>query len=265
MKKRPIIAVALGGGGALGYAHIGVLDVLRENNIPIDIIVGTSMGAVVGAFWCNGASADSLEKFASSLKTRNIVDISLGLKGLISGRRVMRMLEKGIPKEQNIEDLPVRFACNAVNIQTGEEVLFEKGNMLNAVRASMSVPGIFVPATFGGHTYVDGGVKNNLPHFHARNMGADIVIAVDVVSSSVFDSLPRTAIGVLTQAWLISQQESQKNMHKFYNIKITPHIPQNKQYVFDGDVATKIIEEGRVACEKCLPKIKELIENFNNN
>lgn len=263
MKKRPVIAVALGGGGALGFAHIGVLDVLRENNIPIDIIVGTSMGAVVGAFWCNGASADSLEQFASSLKTRQIVDISLGLKGLISGRRVMRMLEKGIPKDQNIEDLPMRFACNAVNIQTGEEVLFEKGNMLNAVRASMSVPGIFVPVKVDGRTYVDGGVKNNLPHAHARNMGADIVIAVDVVSSSEFNRLPRTAVGILTQAWLISQQESQKNMHKFYNVKITPHIPQNKQYIFDGDVATQIIEEGRKACENCLPKIKEFIENYH--
>lgn len=264
MKKKPVVAVALGGGGALGFAHIGVLDVLKENNIPVDIIVGTSMGAIVGAFWCNNASADALEKFASSLKTRQLIDINLGLKGLISGGRVVRLLQKGIPKDQNIEDLPIKFACNAVNIKTGQEVLFEKGNLLNAVRASMSVPGIFVPAKFEGNTYVDGGVKNNLPHMHARNLGADIVIAVDVVSSSTFDTLPRTAVGVLTQAWLISQQESQKNMHKFYNIKITPHLPQNKQYVFDKDVATQIIEEGRVACEKAIPKIVKLIQNFEN-
>lgn len=262
MKKRPVVAVALGGGGALGFAHIGVLDVLKENNIPVDIIVGTSMGAVVGAFWCNGSSADALEQFASSLKTRQLIDISIGLKGLISGGRVVRLLQKGIPKDKNIEDLPLRFACNAVNIKTGEEVLFEKGNLLNAVRASMSVPGVFVPANFEHMTLVDGGVKNNLPHEHARKMGADIVIAVDVVSSSVFDTLPKTALGILTQAWLISQQESQKNMRKFYDVKIIPHLPQNKQYDFNGDVAKQIINEGRIACEKQLPKIKEIIENF---
>lgn len=262
MKKRPIIAVALGGGGALGFAHIGVLDVLKENNIPMDIVVGTSMGAVVGAFWCNGASADSLEKFASTIKTRQLVDLHLGLRGLISGSRVIRLLEKGIPKDKNIEDLPIRFACNAVNIQNGEEILFEKGNMLKAVRASMSVPGIFVPVRYEDMTLVDGGVKNNLPHEHARKMGADIVIAVDVVGSSVFNELPRTALGILIQSWLISQQQSQKNMHKFYDVKITPHIPDNKQYVFDKETAEKLINEGRLACEKQLPKIKELIENF---
>lgn len=265
MKKRPIIALALGGGGALGFAHIGVLDILQKNNIPIDIVVGTSMGAVVGAIYCNGSSIEDMEKLAINIKTRQLLDVSLGFKGLISGNKAINVLKKILPKDKNIEDLPVKFACNAVNIINGEEVVFEKGNILKSLRASMSVPGIFVPVRYNGMTLVDGGVLNNLPHDIARKMGADIVIAVDVVSSSEFSGNPRTAVGVLTRSWLIAQQESQCNKKKFYNIKITPHMPKLKQHVFDDDEAIEIINEGRIAAEKSINKILEKIEDFKSS
>lgn len=262
MRKRPIVALALGGGGALGFAHIGVIDILQKNNIPIDIVVGTSMGAVVGAIYCNGASIEDMEKMATNIKTRQLLDVSLGFQGLISGNKAMNMLKKILPKDKNIEDLPVKFACNAVDIVRGKEVVFEKGNILKSLRASMSVPGIFVPVRYEGMTLVDGGVLNNLPHDIARRMGADIVIAVDVVSSSEFSGNPRTAVGIIARSWLIAQQESQNNRRKFYNVKITPNMPKHRQHVFDDDEAKEIINEGRIAAQKSISKISELIENF---
>lgn len=264
MKKRPIIALALGGGGALGFAHIGVLDVLQKNKIPVDIVVGTSMGAVVGAIYCNGSTIDEMEKLATNIKTRQLLDVSLGFQGLISGNKAMNMLKKILPKDKNIEDLPVKFACNAVNIVNGEEIVFEKGNILKSLRASMSVPGIFVPVRYGGMTLVDGGVLNNLPHDIARRLGADIVIAVDVVASSEFSGNPHTAVGVLARSWLIAQQETQKNKKKFYNIKITPHMPKLQQYIFDDDETIEIINEGRKAAEKNINKIIQLIDDFRS-
>ena len=262
MKKRPLIALALGGGGALGFAHVGVLEVLQKNNIPIDIVVGTSMGAVVGALYCNGASIEEMEKLAKSVRTKKLIDISLGLQGLISGNKAISTLKKYIPKDKNIEDLPVKFACNAVNIVNGEEVVFEKGNIIKALRASISVPGIFVPVHMNGMTLVDGGVLNNLPHDIARSMGADIVIAVDVVGSTEFSGKPKNAIGVIARSWLIAQQESQKNKRKFYNIKITPEIPKFQQHIFNHEETSDIICAGRISAEKNIKKIQNLIDDF---
>ncbi len=261
MKKRPIIALALGGGGALGYAHVGVIETLLENNIPIDMIVGTSMGAVVGASYCSGNSTQTMRELAEDLSLGKMFDLNLDFTGLISGRRIVKLLKTAI-KDVNTEDLPTKFVCNAVDLKTGKEVILDKGNVIKNVRASISVPGLFVPVKINNMVLVDGGVINNMPHDIARSMGADIVIAVDVVTKSTMTELPKTLVGHFMEAWFISQKELQNNKRKYYNILIQPDTSKFEQTDYKGKLAIEIIEQGRIATLKNLDKIKKLIADF---
>lgn len=180
--KRPLIGLALSSGGARGAAHTGVLKVLEERHIPIDIIVGTSMGAMVGGAYAAGVSIEKIEE--KWLKT-DIVHVAKNflptfpLHGWSSGSSVYRMLQ-GVVGDARIEGLPVKFAAVATDIETGEEVVIQEGLLVDAIRASSSVPGLFVPAEYRGRFLVDGGLVNPLPVDVVRRIGADMVIAVDV-------------------------------------------------------------------------------------
>src|SRR5574344_312852 len=138
MKKTPKVAVVLGGGGALGFAHIGVLEVLEKHHIPVDIVVGTSMGALIGGAYCSGKSTSELEQMAIGITKRTLFDLSLGFQGLLSGKKVVKILRE-ITNDINIENSKPRFACNAVDLSHGVEHVFTTGNMVEAMRASMSV------------------------------------------------------------------------------------------------------------------------------
>ena len=183
MKKRPKVAVVLSGGGALGFAHIGVMDVLIKNKIPMDLIVGTSMGAVIGGSVSCGCSCKDLEDSVIKLKTRYLFDLCLSFKGVCSGKNALKYIKKVVPDIEQ-RDTKIPFICNAVDLITNEEVVLKEGSILKNIRASMSVPGVFAPVKYGEKLLVDGGVLNNMPHDIARKEGADIIIAVDVVSKS---------------------------------------------------------------------------------
>jgi len=181
MGKRPV-GLVLSSGGARGAAHTGVLKVLEEHRIPIDIIVGTSMGAMIGGAYAAGVPIKKIEE--EWLKT-DLVRVAksfmptLSLRGWSSGNEVRRILQE-IVGDKRIEELPIKFAAIAADIETGEEVVIQEGPLVEAMRASSSVPGLFVPAELGGRFLVDGGLVNPLPVDVARHLGAEIVIAVDV-------------------------------------------------------------------------------------
>jgi NTE family protein len=176
------VGLALGSGGAKGLAHIGVLEYLEEAGIPVDMIAGSSIGAVVGALYCAG----TLKKFRNDLLTLSwkdrlaLVDPVIPKKGLLSGRKLMAFLSRYIPGDANIEDLPVRLAVVATDYTTWSPLVFEKGNVFDALRASISIPGIFTPVKFDRTLLIDGGVSNPLPIDVVKKMGAGITIAVDL-------------------------------------------------------------------------------------
>jgi NTE family protein len=177
----PSIGLVLGSGAARGFAHIGVMRALQAHGIKPDIIVGTSMGALVGGCYATD-QLDTLEDWARSLTMRRIIgylDVRIGGSGLIGGGRLANRLQESIGRT-SIEDLPIRFAAIATEIGTGHEVWLTKGSLSLAVRASYALPGIFPPVHLGGRWLVDGALVNPVPVSAARALGARVVIAVNM-------------------------------------------------------------------------------------
>jgi NTE family protein len=184
--RRPVIGLALGGGAARGFAHIGILRTLIAHNIVPDVVVGTSIGAVVGGAFAAG-HLDTLEEWARSLQLRNILgylDVRLNGSGLIGGEKLAAQLEASIGRTL-IEDLPLKFASVATEVRTGHEIWLTHGRVVDAMRASYALPGIFSPVLIGDRWLVDGALVNPVPVSVARAMGAEIVIAANL-STDIF-------------------------------------------------------------------------------
>ena len=180
MKKK--VGLALGSGAARGLAHIGVIKALEEYNIPIRMIAGTSMGALVGAAYATGLSGTELEEIACTINFRTIAKLflpTLPITGLVDGKRIEDFL-KALVGDVNIRNLKIPFAAVAADIESSEEILIRDGSLIGAIRASISIPGIFTPAKHQNRYLVDGGLLNPVPVDVVRNMGADFVIAVSV-------------------------------------------------------------------------------------
>jgi NTE family protein len=177
--RRPTIALALGGGGLRGFAHLGVLRALDEASIRPDIVVGTSAGAVVGAAYASGMTPDELAATARGVKLSSLIDLTFGGGGLMRGRHLATWadtLTAGAP----IETFPIRFAAVATDLHSGTPVLIDRGPAGAAIQASAAVPGVTVPVPYASGHLIDGGVSSLVPVRAARAMGADLVIAVDI-------------------------------------------------------------------------------------
>jgi len=184
--RRPVIGLALGGGAARGFAHIGIVRTLIAHGIVPNVVVGTSIGAVIGGAYATG-HLDRLEDWARSLQPRNIIsylDIRLNGSGLIGGTKLAAELEAAMGPSL-IEELPVKFATVATEVRTGHEIWLTHGRIVDALRASYALPGIFAPVLVGDRWLVDGALVNPVPVSAARAFGAEIVIAANV-SSDVF-------------------------------------------------------------------------------
>ncbi|MGH8648032.1 MAG: patatin-like phospholipase family protein, partial [Burkholderiales bacterium] len=177
--ERPLVALALGGGGARGFAHIGVIKALEEAGFVPDIVTGSSSGAVVAALYASGRGARELEEIALALEQGDLVDFVLFSNGWVKGEAMQDFVNRMVDGRP-IERLARPFAVIATEAKSGRMVVFNRGNTGVAVRASASVPRIFVPPVINGEEYVDGGLSSPVPVKVARAMGADVVIAVDV-------------------------------------------------------------------------------------
>lgn len=178
---RPSIGLALGGGAARGFAHLGVLRVLEQHGIAPDVIVGTSIGAVIGGCYAAG-HLKGFEDWALSLTTRGVLgylDVSLSGSGLINGKRLAGKLEEAL-QDRQIEELPQHFAAIATELGSGHEIWLTRGRLVDAVRASYALPGVFSPVYIGGRWLVDGALVNPVPVSAARALGARLVIAINL-------------------------------------------------------------------------------------
>ncbi|MFN0141137.1 MAG: patatin-like phospholipase family protein [Pyrinomonadaceae bacterium] len=192
------IGLALSGGGGRGFAHVGVLKALVENNIPIDMIAGTSAGSIVGAAFASGMSIDALINMCGRVRWLNTIRPSFGLRGILSTAPMGKFLKAEFPVHR-FEELRTPFAAVAYDIGSEKEIVFTaRGDLISAIRASCAVPGIFEPLNNdNSRLLVDGGVVSQIPVETVRKMGADIVIAVDLLAcGSTFRSRPRTSIGM---------------------------------------------------------------------
>jgi len=183
-------ALVLGGGAAKGYAHIGVIKFLEERGFKPDLIIGTSMGALVGGFYATGSSIKELEKFAAGIDLKmkqKLFPIQLSSQGFIQGDYIVKFLYKKLGKIK-IENLPIKYACTAVDLDRQHEIVIDKGDLVQAIRSSISIPVVFVPHEHYGHTFIDGGFVNPVPITAARLIGATRIIAVNVLRRTAYPS-----------------------------------------------------------------------------
>ncbi|HSE01174.1 MAG TPA: patatin-like phospholipase family protein [Burkholderiales bacterium] len=190
--ERPLVALALGGGGARGFAHIGVIQALEEAGFVPDIVTGSSSGAVVAALYASGRPARELKQIALALERDELVDYTLFGNGWVKGEALQDFVNRMVDGRP-IEHLARPFAVIATEARSGRMVVFNRGNTGVAVRASASVPRIFVPPVINGEEYLDGGLTSPVPVKLARAMGADIVVAVDVSWSAQTRNAPDAA------------------------------------------------------------------------
>lgn len=252
------IAVVLGAGASKGFAHIGVLKILESNKIPIHMIVGTSAGSFVGSLYAYGYNAFQLQKMAISLDKGDIADLTIPDNGFIKGELLESYINRAV-KNTPMEKLRIPFYAVATNIQTGQEVVFARGNTGTAVRASCSIPGIFRPVRISGQTYVDGGVVSPVAVDAARKMGADIVIAVDV-SADIDNSLPEGTIETILQSIGIMYSKIANIQLAKADIVIKPKVG----HIGSADFSKRheAILEGEKAAMEALPKINALISKL---
>lgn len=176
---RPVVGLALGGGAARGFAHVGVIKVLEAHGIRPDIVVGTSAGSFVGALYAGGYDVATLEQLAREVKEEELRDIVFPDRGFVKGERLQDFVNQKLDN-RSIEELPLRYAAVATNLADGTIAVFTRGNTGKAVRASSAIPGVFQPVLIDGREYVDGGLVSPVPVQVARDLGADLVIAVDI-------------------------------------------------------------------------------------
>ncbi|HHY74507.1 MAG TPA: patatin family protein [Bacillus bacterium] len=259
--RKPRIGLALGSGGARGFAHLGVLKALNEANIPIELLAGSSMGALVGGLYGAGHDLERLQKLAKAFRRKYYLDFTVPKMGFINGQKIkefIRMFTFG----KTIEQLSPMLWIVATDIHTGEKVIFKEGPLAEAIRASISIPGIFVPEKIDDRLLVDGGVVDRVPISVVKEMGADIVIAVDVSQlkgnvevSSIFD--------VILQSIDIMQDELARLKQYDADVVIKPYVEQYSSKAFTN--TEDIIRLGEEETVKQIPFILDAIEKWKES
>ena len=251
--QKPKIGLALGGGAARGFAHIGVIKMLESHGIYPDYVVGTSAGAVVGSLYAAGYDAYAMQKIAQQLDEKVFADWTLGGRGLLKGEALQDFINQHLNKRP-IERLNRPFATVATDLNSGERVVFRTGDTGMAVRASAAVPGVFQPTQFRGHSYVDGGLTSPVPVLAAREMGADIVIAVDI--SAKPEGQPTDSLtGIIWQTTTIMGGAIAANELRGADVVIRPKLPYVKSWDFTA--RNDAMLEGERAAQAALPAIKQ--------
>lgn len=254
--EQPKIGIALSGGSARGIAHIGVLQALMDHKIPIDCIAGTSAGAIVATGFAFGVPMEKLQEKANGLSWYSLPNFPTSALGLASNQSVKNIMEQFIG-DADISEAKIPLAIVATNIETGEKVVYSKGNVSLAVRASACIPGLFVPVEIDGLKMVDGGLSESLPLSPLQNMKADIKIGVNVIHwhsvkkvTNIFD--------VLSNSVDIVAEHQKENPLDYADIIIEPNLSNYGPSDFSKTDA--IVAEGYRAATLKIPEIKKLIE-----
>ncbi len=247
------LALALGGGAARGFAHIGVIKMLESHGIVPDYVVGTSAGAVVGSLYAGGYDAFAMQKIAVQLDEKIFADWTLGGRGLLKGEALQDFINQHLNKRP-LEKLNKPFATVATDLNSGERVVFRTGDTGMAVRASAAVPGVFQPTQFRGRSFVDGGLTSPVPVQAAREMGADIVIAVDISDRPEGQPVDSLA-AILWQTTTIMGGIIGANELKGADIVIRPKLRYVKSWDFTARHDAML--EGEKAALAALPNIKQ--------
>jgi NTE family protein len=251
------IGLALGGGFARGIAHVGVLKVLEEENIPIRVICGTSVGALIGACYCSGLSAAEMEVVARRTRFTTFARWTLSRCGFASNDRMIDFLTRTM-KCRTFEELRIPLGVSATDFNTGEGVVFHSGSIVDPVRASCAYPGMFLPVEIGGRYLVDGMLSHPVPTRPLREMGADRVLAVHLKGTWANGGAPRHLFDVIGQSFAIAQDAMSPVWRSAADLVVEPEVAG---FAYDDFKRTgDLIHAGEVAMRKALPEVRKWIE-----
>lgn len=250
------IGLALSGGSALGIAHIGVIKALRENNIPIDFVSGTSAGAIVATLLAFDIPLNKMIEASENLNWKKISKFGYSSMGWNSNEPIGEKIEEIIGKEK-IENAKIPLAIVATDIDTGEEIVFRKGSVAKAIMASTCIPGFYVPVEIKKRRFVDGGLVENLPLSPLKKMGAEIRIGVDLEVWRKFRKT-KNALDVIKSSYLILMKQQALFIDKNFEIIIEPHLENFR--ASDFDKSEKIMQAGYKAARLMIPEIKKQME-----
>ncbi len=256
-KRVPAIGLALGGGFARGIAHVGVLKVLEEEGIPVRMIAGTSVGALIGAAYCSGVTIAELEEVAYKVRFTTFARWTLSRYGFATNDRMVSFLTRTL-KVQTFEELRIPLGVTATDFNTGEGMVFTSGSIIDPVRASCAYPGMFLPVEIRGRWLVDGMLSNPVPTRPLRAMGAERVLAVQLKGQWSKTTAPRHLFDVIGQSFAIAQDMMSSVWRSAADLVIEPDVAG-----FDYDDfkrAGELIRVGEVAMRRALPEVRKWLE-----
>lgn len=256
--RQPLkLGLALGGGAARGFAHVGVIQVLEENGIRPSLVVGTSAGSLVAAFYASGRNGAQLQRLAETMEEAALTDWNLPLssRGMIKGEGLARYVGS-VTGQKRIEDLPMPLGIVATDLHSGQGVLFQRGDIATAVRASSAVPAMFDPVRIGGRDFVDGGLVSPVPVRYARQMGADVVLAVDI-SSTPESNKATGMLQVVLQTFTIMGKSINEFELREAEVVVKPPLDGVGSASF-GE-RQRSIQAGRKAMLQALPELKRFL------
>lgn len=259
-EQRPVVALVLGSGGARGYAHIGAIEVLEQAGIRPDFIVGTSAGSIVGSIYASGVSAAQLRQIALEMRPHDVRDIKIAMKGFFDGKKVQDYVNKHV-QNKPLQDLKIPMYVVATELRQGKRTVFNYGDTGQAVRASVSIPSMFIPAQIADQEYVDGGLVSPVPVEVARELGADIVIAVNILAQPIHTETSNVW-GLFNQNINIMQNRLAKEELKYADIVIQPDL-REKAHIFDVSGREKTMRAGAIAMQKQLDQLHQIILSKN--
>ena len=253
----PAIGVALGGGFARGMAHIGVLKVLEEEGIPVRVVAGTSVGALIGAIYCSGLSIEELEKIAHSVRFTTFARWTVSRYGFASNDRMVAFLARTL-KVKTFEELRIPLGITATDFNSGEGIVFHSGSIIDPVRASCAYPGMFLPVNIRGRFLVDGMLSHPVPTVPLHEMGADRVLAVHLKGQWSKDGAPRHLFDVIGQSFAIAQDQMSHLWRGAADVIVEPDVAG---FAYDDfKRAGELIRSGELAMRHALPEVRKWLE-----
>lgn len=259
--NQPTIGLALSGGGPRGIAHVGILKAFEEHQVVPNFISGTSIGALVGSAYAFGAEIDSIRKKAEAMSWSNISKITLSKNGLLSNRVIGEVM-KGLAGDVNIENSPIPLAIIATDIENGDKIILNKGNLARAVMASTCVPGVYIPHDIDGRLLVDGFLVENVPVSPLVTFGADIKIAVSLGIPNRYRE-PNGIINIMMNAFEIAVDSNTRSWLRNADIVITPDI--HSIDLAEGEEAGAMYQAGYEAGSKIIPELRQKIRTWQQN
>ncbi len=253
----PRIGLALGGGFARGIAHVGVLKVLEEENIPVSFVAGTSVGALVGAAYCSGVSPAELEHLATRVRFKHFAQWTLSRLGFASTQRMIGFLNT-VLKVKSFEELCIPLAVTATDFSTGEGVVFHSGPLVDPVRASCAYPGMFLPVKIRGRMLIDGMLSHAVPSVPLREMGADRVLSVHLKGTWTNKEGPRHLFDVIGQCFAIAQEMNCGVWKQASDLVIEPDVNGFKYDDFEH--SADLVRAGELVTRAALPEIRKWLE-----